>query len=96
MSNKNQENGLWKGIWSLKVSNKVKNMVWRACRNSLPMKMNLVWRMIIDSPICDRCQDSPDSVLHALWSCREVDVVRSDAELWSFRSGMHFDDFKIL
>lgn len=71
-------------------------MVWRACRNSLPMKMNLVWRMIIDSPICDRCQDSPESVLHALWSCREVDVVRSDAELWSFRSGMHFDDFKIL
>ena len=63
------------GFWSLKVSNKVENMVWRACRNSLPTKMNLVRCMIIDSPICDRCQDSPESVLHGLWSCREVDIV---------------------
>lgn len=32
---------LWKGIWSLEVSNKYKNLVWRACRNSLPTKINL-------------------------------------------------------
>ena len=43
--------------------------------------MNLVCRMIMESPTCDRCQVCPEMVLHAFWSCREVDVVWSDVEL---------------
>ena len=84
------------GIWALHLLNKVKNMVWRACRNSLPTKTSLVSRTIIDSPICDRCRNDQESVIHALWSCREVDVVWLDVELWNFRSGMHFMDFESL
>ena len=52
--------------------------------------------MIIDSPICDRCQNDLESVIHALWSCREVDVVWLDVELWNFWLGMHFMDFESL
>ena len=35
------DRNFWKCIWSLEVPSKYKNMVWRACRNSLPTKLNL-------------------------------------------------------
>jgi len=75
---------LKRSIWSMQVPNKVKNFVWRACRNSLPTKTNLVHRKIIDSPICDCCQQCPETVLHSLWSCRELEVVWDEEELWDF------------
>ncbi|KAK9998808.1 hypothetical protein SO802_018411 [Lithocarpus litseifolius] len=33
---------LWKGIWALNSPNKVKHFIWRACRNGLPTKENLL------------------------------------------------------
>ena len=65
---------LWRTLWSMQVPNKIKNLVWRACRNSLPTKENLVHWTFIDNPICDRCKQVPESSLHALWSCGELDV----------------------
>lgn len=32
---------LWKNFWSLKVPNKVKHFIWRACNNTLPTKKQL-------------------------------------------------------
>ena len=37
-----QERHLWKTIWSVQDPNKIKKLMWRACRNSLPTKENLV------------------------------------------------------
>lgn len=91
-----QDKGLWMGTWALLLLNKRKNMVWRACRNSLPTKKNLVGLTIIDLPICDCCQNDLESVIHALWSYREVDVVQFDVELWNFWSSMHFMHFESL
>ena len=61
---------VWKCIWSLEVPNKYKNMLWRACKNSLPTKQNLVRRTIIQNPSCDHCSLQAEETLHALWSCR--------------------------
>ena len=66
---------LWRTIWSLQVPNKIKNLVWRACRNSLPTKETLVRRTIIENPTCDHCKHDPESALHALWNCSKLDVV---------------------
>ena len=33
---------LWKNLWSLQVPNKVRNLLWRACRDAMPTKANLV------------------------------------------------------
>ena len=80
----------------MQVPNKIKNMVWRACCNSLPTKENLVHRTIIDNPICDRCKQVPEPSLHALWSCGELDVVWEDDSQWQCRSNRTFVDFKEL
>ncbi|KAL0002556.1 hypothetical protein SO802_016337 [Lithocarpus litseifolius] len=47
---------LWRTLWSLQVPKKIKNLVWRACKNSLPTKDNLVRRTIIKNLTCDRCK----------------------------------------
>ena len=38
------KDSFWKEIWSLKVSNLVKNFMWRACSNILPTKESLLRR----------------------------------------------------
>ena len=89
-----EERELWRGIWSLQVPNKIKNFIWRACCNSLPMKENLVHQTIIENPLCDRCFCANESAFHALWSCGELDVVWEDLSLWSCRNTLNFITFK--
>ena len=47
---------LWQSIWNLSILSKVKHLVWRAAKNSLPTKMNLVRRKIIADGCCEICQ----------------------------------------
>ena len=75
---------VWKGIWSMCVQQKVKNFIWRPCRNTMPTKLALVRRMIISEPMCERCKSVVEDSIHALWSCSELDSVWSDQSLWSF------------
>nr|XP_023897448.1 uncharacterized protein LOC112009346 [Quercus suber] len=61
---------LWKGIWSLKVPSKVKNLVWRAVKNSLPTKQNLVkrkaiWKRRNDIRVGKRGESLPNLVQQA-------------------------------
>lgn len=49
---------LWQAIWKLDISSKVRNPVWRACWNSLPMKINLVKRRVVKEDRRDLCQIS--------------------------------------
>ena len=90
------DKALWKGVWSLQIPNKMRNLLWRACRNSLPTKQNLVHRTIIDNPLCNRCKGELETPLHALWSCSELDVVWEDESLWACRGTTTFMDFKEL
>lgn len=50
-----QDKNQWKGIWSLHVPIRVRNFIWRACQNSLPIKMNLVCRTVIANLANERC-----------------------------------------
>ena len=80
----------------MQVPQKVKNFIWRACRNAMPTKHALMKRTVIADSICERCRDEAKDPLHALWSCTELDIVWADQALWSFRNAMGFVDFKDL
>ena len=56
-SNPESVKPLWQAIWSLHVPAKVKNLVWKACRDALPSKANLVRRKVIEDATCDLCQE---------------------------------------
>lgn len=85
----------WKKMWSVEVPNKFKNLLWRACRNSLPTKQNLVRRTIIQTSNCDHCSLQAEDSLHALWSFTGLNEVW-DGDSWNFRSNIQFTDFKEL
>ena len=87
---------VWKRIWFMCVQQKVKNFIWRACRNAMPTKLALVRRTIISKPMCERCNSAVEDAIHALWSCSKLDSMWSDQSLWSFRGRVGFVDFKEL
>ena len=61
-------------MWQLRVPNKVKTFVWRACTNLLPTMVNLVKRKVASSPICS-CKREPETTFHVLWGCENVKFV---------------------
>ncbi|KAK9983964.1 hypothetical protein SO802_033489 [Lithocarpus litseifolius] len=87
---------VWKMLWSMNAPQKVKTLLWRACREALPTKCSLFWRKITEEDLCVRCRAATENSLHALWSCTELDLVWEDPELWSFRNEVQFLSFKEL
>ena len=60
---------IWKGVWGLRVPNRVKTMLWRAGSNILPSKANLKKRKIASDDLCPGCKLKSETTIHALWSC---------------------------
>ncbi|KAL0012456.1 hypothetical protein SO802_007564 [Lithocarpus litseifolius] len=75
----------WKSLWQLRVPNKIKHFVWKACNEALPTKTNLHHRHVADSDICDLCGELPEDTVHALWSCKHIACVWSSLE-WFHQS----------
>ena len=90
------EKGLWNKIWALDCPNKVRNLIWRACHNSLPSKCNLFRRRIISEQCCDCCKAENEDTVHVVWSCRMLDDVWGANNSWNFRNQQHFSSFSEL
>ena len=65
-SNQSGNREVWKQIWKLHVPNRIRTLLWRACCNSLPSKVNLVHRKILQDATCHHCNLEPESTIHAL------------------------------
>lgn len=63
---------LWSGLRRMRVPNKVKTFVWRACTESLPTLDNLAKRKVVPSNRHTSCNREPETVVHALWGCENV------------------------
>ena len=83
---------LWNKIWGLKVPNKVKHFVWKACKNSLPTKVNLVRRKVITDGLCDKCKQGPEDVVHALYGCPTLDDLWKQTK-WNNGALKYFTSF---
>lgn len=64
--------GVWDGIWKLKVPGRIKHVLWKACTNSLPTKVNLMKQKILNDSICQLCGRFQEDTKHALWDCEAV------------------------
>lgn len=72
---------LWTALWSLDVPSKIRNFLWRSCRNSLPTKDNLMRRKIISEDRCEQCKSHKEDVLNALYSCPKLKDVEQNTTL---------------
>nr|POF09326.1 putative ribonuclease h protein [Quercus suber] len=90
------ETKLWKKVWGLQVLPKVRNLVWRAIKDSVPSKVNLRRRRILVEDVCDHCKGAPEDTVHALWSCPLLAPVWAHDPCWSFRTSQTFASFSDL
>ncbi|KAL0017429.1 hypothetical protein SO802_004498 [Lithocarpus litseifolius] len=72
-----QERSFWKSIWQINVPHKIKHFAWRACRDILPLKTNLVKRNVLQVDTCDECNVEAEDSIHFFWKCT------SAKEMWS-------------
>ena len=84
---------VWRWIWGLSVSNKGKNFLWRACKEALPVKINLVRRKVLSEDICCHCNLKAEDGLHALWDCAKLSTIWEVDSLWLFCRSKKFSNF---
>ena len=65
----------WKKVWRLPVPHKVKHFLWRACRDILPTKANLMQRKVLSDDICEECMLEVETSAHFFWSCPRAKLV---------------------
>jgi hypothetical protein len=68
-STPSDDEGFWKDIWHLKITNSTKTFLWRACSDILPSKAKLARKGVVDKDTCDLCGREAETAVHALWSC---------------------------
>ena len=84
----------WKKIWGLEVLNKVKNFIWRACKEALLTKANLFRRKIAQDALYESCKVQSEDGSHSIFFCFDVQVVwRSDSQ-WSKLSALEGQSMK--
>ncbi|KAL0011189.1 hypothetical protein SO802_006297 [Lithocarpus litseifolius] len=84
---------VWSRIWGLSVPNKVKIFLWRARKEALPVKKNLVRRRVIDEDVCCHCNLKAEDGYHALWDCFEHLAIWEVDTMWLFCRSKKFSNF---
>ena len=62
---------MWKMIWDLNVPPKIRNFMWRAVSNILPMQDNLYRRKVAVESTYEFCRQHPETKAHLLWECSQ-------------------------
>ncbi|KAK7275182.1 hypothetical protein RIF29_16291 [Crotalaria pallida] len=65
----------WSKIWNAHCMPRCRELLWRLCREILPIKANLFKRGIQTDAICPFCGEDEDTINHVFLHCSEVDKV---------------------
>ena len=49
--------------------------MWRACKEAIPAKRNLLRRKILTEDKCEECGGESETTTHALWKCPMLDEI---------------------
>ncbi|CAH9145169.1 unnamed protein product [Cuscuta epithymum] len=74
------EEELWKNLWKLMVTPKVRVFWWRVLRRILPDYGTLSRRHIMDISTCGLCKAGTETLLHALVECNHARLFCNAAE----------------
>lgn len=64
-----QSNFPWNKLQNLKVPQKIKHFMWKACNEALLMKMNLIKRNMNIDPNCLICKEHNKTTFHGFVNC---------------------------
>nr|POE80494.1 hypothetical protein CFP56_04851 [Quercus suber] len=66
---------VWKKICNLHVPNRIRTLLSRASNDSLPTRVNLVCRKLLQVDTCPNCNLELETITHALWSWPKLDTM---------------------
>ena len=89
----NEATSVWSHIWRISVLNEVKNFLWRAYKEALQVKKNLVRRRVIDEDVYCHCNLKAKDSYHALWDCSELWAIWETDMMWLFCRSKKFSNF---
>ncbi|ONH95057.1 hypothetical protein PRUPE_7G049300 [Prunus persica] len=87
------QNAFWRKVWSQEVPQKILYFNWRAIKNYLPCRSNLLKRKIISEDSCPICNVNSESVIHALWSCPNAQKVWKKVLFKEVFTGLNFSNY---
>lgn len=84
---------LYRQIWSLETSPKIRHSMWRCLSNVLPVADNMAKRHIAKDRRCTRCGSEAESVNHVLFRCPYARLIWAIANVHIPPSGQWSDSF---
>ena len=83
----------WKYLWSCNIPHKIHHFAWRACRDVLPTKENLVRHKVLLNSYCDECNMEEETSAHLFWCCQRVCDIWHMSNLFWDSLVHHFGSF---
>ena len=96
-SDAGRRHSFWKQVWFVMIPPKIKNFIWRACTDSLPLQTKLFDRKILNTFSCVLCLEAAESCTHLLWECSFAQAIWQQAPFGnSFRLPLHISFTEVI
>lgn len=81
VSNSEARANHWKLIWSLAISEKVKNFLWKHNTNTTLTNNNLLKKNVVESRNSPLYLNEEETMIHIVWNCKVVSNVWANSNL---------------